>query len=449
MARRLKNISFKKSRLANWILILLETLILLAPCAVPAAELRVQDRPSDWGEAQLTLVVQDRPQLQPFVQKGNQIWNWLANAFASTPNGINIHWDNGPTSNFFPSGAECGTALNGKRFFYVRVDSAYKTKPADGGMRSGEDVLYCLVFELNNVRHSEEKEKIYNEAESGSIQRTDFIRSIAEIEYRALSETAAFYSDVWIPFCKTRGFHTDPSLWGMPVSTTFEKWLTKYSSTSWYPWQCYGNIFDWISAQREGDLKLSQGDWAGAIANYTKRLKLEPHPYPLYCRAVAEMLNGDQDSALADLHRRNELVRNDPPFESYGQLIVWYIQVQKGRKADADHDLSKYFLNRPAAVSGDWYSKIAAFLLDRINESDLMRAAISSDLDRNQDQRSEAWCFLGMKSLVKGDKPGAIDYFHKCMAENRTHSDEYILARSELEMLGGDGGKREQEAFPK
>jgi len=84
---------------------------------------------------------------------------------------------------------------------------------------------------------------------------------------------------------------------------------------------------------------------------------------------------------------------------------------------------------------GDWSSKIAGLLLDKVTEADFFAAAGSPDTERDHGQHCEAWYFVGMKQLLGGDKKRAGDCFGKCLATGMFGYTEYALAQAELKKL--------------
>ena len=313
--------------------LILITLMALWNLALCSAQLPTAPNPptspSDLGEAQLKLVLQDRPQLQPIVQKGSKIWDWLAAAFSNTSQGIQIYWDNRSTSSLFPASAE-STLPDDQKAAYIRVDAVYKTGSSVGLQRSPEEILSSLVFELNNVSHWAENRDTTLLAESGKISREDYIRACAKPEYLAGHETADFYLKIWVPLSNEKHLSCTPRLWYAPNHIDFDEWLSHYSRSSWYPWQYYGDRYDWITAQREADSKLGQGDLNGAIADYSKAIKLGPRSYG--SRGVAEMAKGDWEPALADFQQCNVLTLGGSNSIDHNQNFIWLICVQKGQK---------------------------------------------------------------------------------------------------------------------
>jgi lipoprotein NlpI len=85
---------------------------------------------------------------------------------------------------------------------------------------------------------------------------------------------------------------------------------------------------------------------------------------------------------------------------------------------------------------GDWPSKVAAFLLDKISPNDFLAAASSPDPKKESQQHCEASFYAGMKCLLAGDKITATADFQKCLATNEKTFTEYQFAQAELKALG-------------
>ncbi len=93
----------------------------------------------------------------------------------------------------------------------IKVDGTFKEGPSMGKPRPAEDMLVNLVFELNNLRHVVEKERITHLVETGGISRDDFIRESFRQEFLASGETEDFYNAVWVPFLQGEGAEAEPA----------------------------------------------------------------------------------------------------------------------------------------------------------------------------------------------------------------------------------------------
>jgi len=387
---------------------------------------------SNEGQKQLNFVLRDRPQLQSIVQKGSAISNWLIAAFSDTSTGIRIYWDNEPTSPNNPDRAESHFPDNTKSA-YIRVDRVYKTGPSKGRNLSCEEVLSALVFELNNDKEWADNQRLSALVETGKIGREDYILSCAKTEFIASNETADFYKTMWVPFCQSNGLSFTPSLWGMPIESTFEKWLLRYPENSWYPWLFYGKRYDAVTAQREGDAKLGLENFNGAISAYSLGLTLGPRSY--FWRGIAEMAESNWNASISDLRQADQLSLGNLRGKEHDQLLLWIARVQGGQKAVADHELSDSLNSTTEGVKDDWLLTIGKYLLDQIDEADFLAASASVDPQQNQQQQCESWFYAGIKRLLAGDKVVASQYFHNCLTTTQKDYAEYALARAELKIL--------------
>lgn len=409
------------------------SLIKVNSCQAQSGQDRIQkEQESNEGQKQLSLVLKDRPQLQTAVQKGSPVWNWLVAAFSDKRAGIRIYWDNQPTSKNNPDRAESHFPDNTKSV-YIRVDRIYKTGPSKGLSLSSEEILSGLVFELNNDKQWAENQEIAGLAEAGKITRQDYIVSCAKTEFSASQETAEFFKTIWLPFCQSEGLPFNPRLWGMPLESTFQQWLSRYPPNSWYPWQFYGQRYDLINAQREGDAKLRVEDFDGAISAYTLALSLGPRSY--FWRGIAEMAENNWNASISDLRQADQLSLGNMLGKEHDQLFLWIARTQGDHKVDADQDLREYLESEPDGIKNDWLSTVGKYLLGQMSEADFLAASFSVDLQQFHDYQCEAWYYAGMKRLHAGDKDDASRYFHKCVTINQQNSAEYTLARAELKVL--------------
>jgi tetratricopeptide (TPR) repeat protein len=185
-----------------------------------------------------------------------------------------------------------------------------------------------------------------------------------------------------------------------------------------------------------GLIKVQKGDLEGTIADSSQAIDLEPKSGPAYCnRGLARLGTGDLDGAMTDLRKFCELAPKDSGVDS-ARLYMWVMATEQNPKGTADQELSTSLLNDWNSPPEDLTSKIAAFLLGHIHESDLIANAASPDPSRAPGQYCKVWYFAGMKRLLAGDMATAIKYFQKSVATEQKDSCEYIFAQSELRALG-------------
>jgi len=190
-----------------------------------------------------------------------------------------------------------------------------------------------------------------------------------------------------------------------------------------------------IAYFNRGLIEAQKNDFDDAIADTTQALYLDPkNALAYYTRGLAKLTEGNLDGAADDLKAFNDLAPKDHNADP-ARLYLWLIAKTENSKTDADQDLSDALENSWNSSPDDLVSKTAEFLLGRMNEADYLAAAGSTDAKPDQDQRCEAWYFAGMKRLLTGDKKGAIDAFHQCVATGQKDVTEYALAQGELQTL--------------
>jgi lipoprotein NlpI len=179
-----------------------------------------------------------------------------------------------------------------------------------------------------------------------------------------------------------------------------------------------------------GTEKQNAGDVAGALADLSRAIEINPlEPDPYYNRGTIYFLKHDWKRALSDLRRHDELNEEDedaPP-------LIWAIQARLGEKEAADRGLSSFVADHPAQTNA-FYTEIDNFLLGKMSEQDLLAAADS--IQERPDQQCEAWYYAGLKRLLNGDKAGAAEAFRKAIATGEKTTNEYDFAEAELKDLG-------------
>jgi len=181
-----------------------------------------------------------------------------------------------------------------------------------------------------------------------------------------------------------------------------------------------------------GTEKQNAGDIPGALADFSRAIDInscEPDPY--YNRGVIYFLKHDWKKALSDLRRHDELNQEDedaPP-------LIWAAQARLGEKEAADRGLSSFIADHPEQAN-PFYKEIDNFLLGKMSEKDLLAAADSGEEKKRPEQQCEAWYYAGLKRLLNGDKAGAAEAFRKTVATGEKTTNEHDFAEAELNDLG-------------
>jgi tetratricopeptide (TPR) repeat protein len=182
-------------------------------------------------------------------------------------------------------------------------------------------------------------------------------------------------------------------------------------------------------------IEEQRDDLDNAIADATQAIYLDPKDAQAYnTRGFAKLAKGNLDGALADLTQYCDMAPRDHDAD-HARLYLWLIAKAQNAKADPDQELSDALENSWNSPPDDLISKTAALLLGRMTEADYLAAAPSSEVKTDQAQRCLSWYFVGMKRLLMGDKKGAIDAFHQCLATGQKDFCEYLLAQAELQGL--------------
>ena len=216
-----------------------------------------------------------------------------------------------------------------------------------------------------------------------------------------------------------------------------------------------------------GLAKHSKGDYDGAIADYTKAIEIDPKCAGAYINlGNAKYHKGDYDAAIADYTRAIEI---NPTYadaydnrgylhynltrwtdalsdfrkaiklksgvsKDYTRLRVWLIRARLGQRYPANKELSAH-VEKHKLSADEWYAKICAFLLGKINEEDFVKAAADEDPKKANAQKCEAYFYAGTVRLLDGDKDIALVLFRQCIGTGVKRFSEYGSAKAEINAL--------------
>jgi lipoprotein NlpI len=181
-----------------------------------------------------------------------------------------------------------------------------------------------------------------------------------------------------------------------------------------------------------GNERQDAGDLNGAMADFNRAIEMNSHdPNPYYNRGVNYFLRRDWAKVIPDMQRHDELNDQDedaPP-------LIWIAHVRLGKKEAADKELAKFIADHPD-WEGTWNTKIDNFLLGKMSEQELLAATGAVEEQKQQEQQCEAWFYVGVKRLSSGDKVGAAEAFRKSIATNEKARNEYDFSKAELKEIG-------------
>ncbi|WP_395735763.1 hypothetical protein [Prosthecobacter sp.] len=204
------------------------------------------ETPQSWSLKQMQHMLADRPVMKScrigeqiyWVRQQDSIWQWVAEHFAGKTTRFWTAWHGDiPTE-----GAQAMHSY-GKDTGYL-----YLEMPAADSKETSNQVFERLwkeaVFELLNLENAPEFSAAIADACAGKCTRHDYIVQTVRLEYVALGKMQAFYTDVWLPWCKISGFVPDPQCWLHNYQPDFETWIKQYPPDSPYPWKYYGDYYD-------------------------------------------------------------------------------------------------------------------------------------------------------------------------------------------------------------
>ena len=184
-----------------------------------------------------------------------------------------------------------------------------------------------------------------------------------------------------------------------------------------------------------GLIELQKGDLAASVADNTEAISLQPkYGQAYYHRGLAYFGLGQLDDALSDLKQFCDLIPRDSAADT-ARVYLWLVSKRQYPTGDADAQLSRAVLNDWNSPPEDLTSKIAAFLLGHMSESDLLANAVSPDPTLQPGQYCRVWYFAGMKRLIGGDTMTAAAYFQKSVATGQKDYYEYNYSQLELQAL--------------
>jgi len=183
-----------------------------------------------------------------------------------------------------------------------------------------------------------------------------------------------------------------------------------------------------------GYAKQAKGDFAGAVADYDQAVKLDSRNPGAYSdRGQAHFMQRNWPAALADFRKHCDL---NPHEQDHPRLVIWLIQTRLAQKDEADKELALWLDKRAKEAPESWPAKIAAFLLGKISENELMAAAVFPDAKKERDRHCDAWFYTGMKWLFAGDAASAEARFRKSLATEMKSNMNHLFAQAELIALG-------------
>ena len=218
-----------------------------------------------------------------------------------------------------------------------------------------------------------------------------------------------------------------------------------------------------IAFAARGNAKTNIGELEGAIADFSRAIEIDPaRRVPYINRGVAKVDKGDLDGAIADYSKSIVLdPKNVTAYRNRG--------CARQQKGDIDGARSDYqqalqlatdegayqrfylFLlglrQKPSPSVADlnavvsrwkagWKKSVGLYLVGEINEAAMTELAAQGTPKSVREQKCEAFYYAGAIHLAKGDVAGAKSLFERCVATQLHTYPEFQLARAELSKIG-------------
>jgi tetratricopeptide (TPR) repeat protein len=196
-----------------------------------------------------------------------------------------------------------------------------------------------------------------------------------------------------------------------------------------------------------GTYKWYIHDYTGAEADYNHALELNPRNADAYsgCGTIRQVL-GDFTNAVSNYDKVIALRPNNSAWERlYRQTLLWRLgrppQEEEAKPAVVEIKSPEPAIAlEPVVVQGArprtkerWVKTLALFQRGDLDEKELLAAAKRHDGSESvSSQKAEAYYYIGMMRLSKGDQAGAREWLKKCRSAGMKDSSEYYFAVAEL-----------------
>ncbi|MDY7109579.1 MAG: tetratricopeptide repeat protein [Planctomycetota bacterium] len=177
-------------------------------------------------------------------------------------------------------------------------------------------------------------------------------------------------------------------------------------------------------------------DYEGALESFNQAIRgrrVTAHDY--FARGATHYHLDQFETAQADL-RRAVGIRGDG--RAYAHLYLWLATTRVGERAEADRVLRGYLETAGEMTVGQWWPRLAAFLLGDLSEAELLDEAAQGNWQPAPEQMCEAYFYAGSARLIEGDAATAADYFQRSVETNVQNFYEYFSAKRELARLRGE-----------
>lgn len=131
---------------------------------------------------------------------------------------------------------------------------------------------------------------------------------------------------------------------------------------------------------------------------------------------------------------QEEFMEDNPDDNSYiYNHLAYFLSLSRAGQIDKAR---KHIAEFSKSLKDDkWIAPVAQFYAGKTTEDAVLKAAENEDEQIATEQKCEAYYYIGMMNLLKGDMPKAKDDFKKCVSTDVKYFMEYNMAKAELEKI--------------
>jgi hypothetical protein len=213
---------------------------------LPKKEHRLTTSDLAHGRKQILKMVRDRPVMLQYVDENSPVYQWVLRGYAGALTGHRVDWNNDVSDlgNYNAQHESADVATHA----YIQLSTVDAFSDPKGKKLSCEALWAGVVFELINITHDVDFDKLDLDAQAGKVDRKTYIERGTRGEFEALRDTYVVYQRVWLPWATHRKLAIDGAYWWSPQVETYEKWIAGYTDPKSYPWDSWGK--DWDDFQK-------------------------------------------------------------------------------------------------------------------------------------------------------------------------------------------------------
>jgi tetratricopeptide (TPR) repeat protein len=181
-----------------------------------------------------------------------------------------------------------------------------------------------------------------------------------------------------------------------------------------------------LSYSSRADIWFDRGDYPKAIADYTETIRLAPGSVnALFGRSISQMIL-ERAEAIDGFKAILDTEDGQGTVSPYA-VILGHLAAKRAK----DEAEARAFLGARAAKleASTWPFPVVKLLRGELDEAKVLALAA------NDDERTEARCYLGLNSLLRNRKAEALTHFRWVRDHGSKSMIEYKIAMSELKRL--------------